>query len=118
LIPNRFRLRITLTDDISGAFGCYYFNSGHIEIKHGLKPLTFILTLTHELCHWILDCFNASYYSQQWVDYVDSSLCRNYVARDQTYKIMSKLQQLKLTHKHYMYFYSNTKLWYKIHSES
>jgi hypothetical protein len=117
-LQNRFKLRITFVDTLPGVFGQYYFNSGHIEIRRGLKTVTFMLTIVHELCHWILDCFHTSYYSHQWLDYIDSSLCRNKIGRNEAYRIILKLQELNLTHKHFTYFYSNSKLWDEIHSKT
>lgn len=44
--------------------GGYYFGSGYIEINRKLKGWQFTITLLHELIHWLLDSFHASYYMQ------------------------------------------------------
>jgi hypothetical protein len=56
----RFWPTIAVTD--LKCAGNYFFGGGRIEISRKQGWWQFTITLLHELTHWLLDTFHASYY--------------------------------------------------------
>lgn len=111
-------------DETNGDYGCYWIGSGRIGVRRDISGWLLYFTVLHELVHWFLDCFRASYYRQIQFDALSARWFPTDDGSYVEYIYLSKvLERLRAANLHRAYredpeLTDDREQWKKIHDKS